>query len=80
VYYVSLGAQRDRDVPTPAVGAAAVGLETLRAYVVGLGGHLDIVTRIGSIQLNVARASWRLIVTVWGWRTAARSSDHSIQI
>jgi transcriptional regulator with XRE-family HTH domain len=29
-------------------------LETLRAYVVGLGGHLDIVARIGNIQLNVA--------------------------
>jgi DNA-binding XRE family transcriptional regulator len=32
----------------------AVGLETLRAYVVGLGGHLDIVARIGNIQLHVA--------------------------
>ncbi len=32
----------------------AVGLESLRAYVVGLGGHLDIVARIGNIQLNVA--------------------------
>ena len=32
----------------------AVSLETLRAYVVGLGGHLDIVARIGNIQLNVA--------------------------
>jgi DNA-binding XRE family transcriptional regulator len=31
-----------------------VGLETLRAYVVGLGGHVDIVARIGDIQLNVA--------------------------
>ena len=31
-----------------------VGLDTLRAYVVGLGGHLDIVARIGNIQLNVA--------------------------
>jgi DNA-binding XRE family transcriptional regulator len=31
-----------------------VGPETLRAYVVGLGGHLDIVARIGNIQLNVA--------------------------
>jgi len=29
-------------------------LETLRAYVAGLGGHLDIVARIGNIQLNVA--------------------------
>ena len=29
-------------------------LETLRAYVVGLGGHLDIVARIGNIHLNVA--------------------------
>lgn len=29
-------------------------LETLRAYVVGLGGHVDIVARIGNIQLNVA--------------------------
>ncbi|MEU7869282.1 helix-turn-helix transcriptional regulator [Dactylosporangium sp. NPDC049140] len=32
----------------------AVALESLRAYVVGLGGHLDIVARIGNIQLNVA--------------------------
>ncbi|MFF5230649.1 helix-turn-helix domain-containing protein [Dactylosporangium sp. NPDC000521] len=32
----------------------AVGLETLRAYVTGLGGHLDIVARIGNIQLHVA--------------------------
>lgn len=30
------------------------GLDTLRAYVAGLGGHLDIVARIGNIQLNVA--------------------------
>ena len=29
-------------------------LETLRAYVTGLGGHLDIVARIGNIHLNVA--------------------------
>jgi DNA-binding XRE family transcriptional regulator len=29
-------------------------LETLRAYVAGLGGHLDIVARIGNVQLNVA--------------------------
>ncbi|MGC4745720.1 helix-turn-helix domain-containing protein [Micromonospora sp. DT201] len=29
-------------------------LETLRAYVTGLGGHLDVVARIGNIQLNVA--------------------------
>lgn len=33
---------------------AATSLESLRAYVVGLGGHLDIVARIGNIQLNVA--------------------------
>ena len=32
----------------------AVGLETLRAYVTGLGGHLDIVARIGNIHLHVA--------------------------
>jgi DNA-binding XRE family transcriptional regulator len=32
----------------------ATSLETLRAYVTGLGGHLDIVARIGNIQLNVA--------------------------
>ena len=32
----------------------AVGLDTLRAYVVGLGGRLDIVARIGNIKLNVA--------------------------
>ncbi|MEU7839885.1 helix-turn-helix transcriptional regulator [Micromonospora sp. NPDC049114] len=29
-------------------------LDTLRAYVTGLGGHLDVVARIGNIQLNVA--------------------------
>jgi DNA-binding XRE family transcriptional regulator len=33
---------------------AATSLEWLRAYVAGLGGHLDIVARIGNIQLNVA--------------------------
>ncbi|WP_329105053.1 helix-turn-helix domain-containing protein [Micromonospora sp. NBC_01699] len=32
----------------------ATNLETLRAYVTGLGGHLDIVARIGNIQLNIA--------------------------
>jgi DNA-binding XRE family transcriptional regulator len=32
----------------------ATSLETLRAYVIGLGGHLDIVARIGNIHLNVA--------------------------
>jgi len=32
----------------------ATSLETLRAYVVGLGGHLDIVARIDNIQLDVA--------------------------
>lgn len=31
-----------------------VSLDVLRAYVVGLGGQLDIVARIGTIQLNVA--------------------------
>lgn len=29
-------------------------LESLRAYVTGLGGHLDVVARIGNIHLNVA--------------------------
>lgn len=29
-------------------------LETLRAYVTGLGGHLDVVARIGNLHLNVA--------------------------
>jgi DNA-binding XRE family transcriptional regulator len=29
-------------------------LETLRAYVTGLGGHLDVVARIGNVHLNVA--------------------------
>jgi DNA-binding XRE family transcriptional regulator len=33
---------------------SATSLETLRAYVTGLGGHLDVVARIGNIQLNVA--------------------------
>lgn len=31
-----------------------ISLETLRAYVIGLGGHLDIVARIGNIHINVA--------------------------
>ncbi|WP_431973133.1 helix-turn-helix domain-containing protein [Micromonospora haikouensis] len=29
-------------------------LESLRAYVTGLGGHLDVVARIGNIRLDVA--------------------------
>jgi DNA-binding XRE family transcriptional regulator len=33
---------------------SATSLESLRAYVAGLGGHVDIVVRIGNIQLNVA--------------------------
>jgi DNA-binding XRE family transcriptional regulator len=32
----------------------ATSLETLRTYVAGLGGHLDVVARIGNIHLNVA--------------------------
>lgn len=32
----------------------ATGLEVLRTYITGLGGHLDIVARIGNIQLNIA--------------------------
>ncbi len=32
----------------------ATSLETLRAYVAGLGGHLEIVAHIGNIHLNVA--------------------------
>jgi hypothetical protein len=28
--------------------------QSLRAYVTGLGGHLEIVARIGDIQLNAA--------------------------
>lgn len=32
----------------------AVSLETLRAYITGLGGQLGIVARIGNINLNVA--------------------------
>jgi DNA-binding XRE family transcriptional regulator len=32
----------------------ATSLESLRAYVTGLGGHLDIVARIGNVHLNVA--------------------------
>ncbi len=32
----------------------ATSLENLRAYVTGLGGHLDIVARIGNIHLNIA--------------------------
>lgn len=33
---------------------AVTNLETLRAYVAGLGGQLDVVARIGNIHLNVA--------------------------
>ncbi|MFU8852099.1 helix-turn-helix domain-containing protein [Micromonospora sp. SL1-18] len=32
----------------------STSLESLRAYVIGLGGHLDVVARIGNIHLNVA--------------------------
>jgi DNA-binding XRE family transcriptional regulator len=32
----------------------ATSLETLRAYVGGLGGHLEVVAHIGNIHLNVA--------------------------
>jgi DNA-binding XRE family transcriptional regulator len=32
----------------------ATSLASLRAYVTGLGGHLDIVARIGNIHLDVA--------------------------
>lgn len=32
----------------------STSLESLRAYVTGLGGHLDVVARIGNIHLNVA--------------------------
>jgi DNA-binding XRE family transcriptional regulator len=32
----------------------ATSLESLRAYVAGLGGHLDVVARIGNIHLNIA--------------------------
>ncbi|MDT4992074.1 MAG: hypothetical protein QOE51_334 [Actinoplanes sp.] len=32
----------------------AVSLEILRSYVMGLGGQVDIVARIGNIHLNVA--------------------------
>jgi hypothetical protein len=31
-----------------------VSLETLRSYVTGLGGEMDIVARIGDIELNIA--------------------------
>jgi DNA-binding XRE family transcriptional regulator len=32
----------------------ATSLDTLRAYITGLGGHVDIVARIGNVQLNIA--------------------------
>lgn len=32
----------------------SINLEILRAYVTGLGGHLDVVARIGNIRLDVA--------------------------
>lgn len=39
---------------SPIENGDAVGLDILLAYVTGLGGHLDVVARIGNIQLNVA--------------------------
>ncbi|MCK9899817.1 transcriptional regulator [Parafrankia colletiae] len=33
---------------------SATGLDVLRSYITGLGGQLDIVARIGNIQLNIA--------------------------
>ncbi|HYT10179.1 MAG TPA: helix-turn-helix transcriptional regulator [Mycobacteriales bacterium] len=33
---------------------AATSLDVLRAYITGLGGHVDIVARIGNIHLNIA--------------------------
>jgi DNA-binding XRE family transcriptional regulator len=32
----------------------ATGLDALRAYITGLGGHVDVVAPIGDIQLNIA--------------------------
>ncbi|MCM3921234.1 helix-turn-helix transcriptional regulator [Frankia sp. AiPs1] len=32
----------------------ATGLDVLRTYITGLGGHLDIVARIGNIHLHIA--------------------------
>lgn len=32
----------------------ATSLDTMRAYITGLGGHVDIVARIGNIQLSIA--------------------------
>jgi len=32
----------------------ATGLDVLRVYITGLGGHLDIVARIGNVHLNIA--------------------------
>ncbi|MCK9894429.1 helix-turn-helix transcriptional regulator [Frankia sp. AgB32] len=32
----------------------ATGLDVLRAYITGLGGHVDIVARIGNVHLNIA--------------------------
>lgn len=36
------------------VNGESVNLEILRAYVTGLGGHRDVVARIGNIRLDVA--------------------------
>jgi transcriptional regulator with XRE-family HTH domain len=36
------------------IESRTTSLESLRAYVAGLGGHLDIVAHIGNIHLNVA--------------------------
>ena len=33
---------------------SATSLEVLRAYITGLGGHLDIVAHVGNLHLNIA--------------------------
>ena len=47
----------------------AVGLDMLRAYVVGLDGHLDIVARIGNFQFNVAWSNPHAYVIIIGSST-----------
>lgn len=32
----------------------SVGLDTLRTYITGLGGQVDVVARVGTVRLNIA--------------------------
>lgn len=32
----------------------SAGLDTLRTYITGLGGHVDVVARVGTVRLDIA--------------------------